>query len=53
MAAGTAYAAFISYSRAGDPLVLDVDPERWAARACALAASCGPTPDGDASAARG
>ena len=36
-----------------EPLVLDLDPDRWAERACELAPSCGPTPSTAASAARG
>jgi WD40 repeat protein len=34
-------------------LVLDIDPESWARRACALAPSCRSTPGGDAPEARG
>ena len=35
------------------PLVLDLDADRWAERACALAPSCGPTPSTAELAARG
>ena len=36
-----------------EPMVIDLDADRWAERACELATSCGATPDAAASAARG